>query len=122
MPRVKSVVLALGPFGETGDSPFGPQGVKTVSPAGQQLVGFAVETDNELAEARRKLTQKHLDLVVVNNPTTPGAGFDVDTNVVTLVSAAGEESLPLQSKDEVAEKILMRARALWAEGEVKGSG
>jgi phosphopantothenoylcysteine decarboxylase/phosphopantothenate--cysteine ligase len=90
--------------------------------AGQLLVGFAVETDNELAEARRKLTQKNLDMVVVNNPNTPGAGFDVDTNVVTLVTSDREESLPLQSKDEVAQEILKRAHALFAAlGEIKAA-
>jgi len=83
-----------------------------VKRADQILVGFAVETRNELAEAQRKLQAKNLDLIVVNNPSTPGAGFDVDTNVVTLVSAESEESLPLLPKAKVANEILLRAQSL----------
>jgi phosphopantothenoylcysteine decarboxylase/phosphopantothenate--cysteine ligase len=78
----------------------------------QVLVGFAVETRNELAEAHRKRAAKNLDLIVVNNPSTPGAGFDVDTNVVTLVTDEAEESLPLLPKAKVANEILLRAQAL----------
>ena len=78
----------------------------------QILVGFAVETRNELAEAHRKLATKNLDLIIVNNPSTPGAGFDVDTNVVTLVTAESVESLPLLSKAKVANEILLRAQSL----------
>jgi len=80
--------------------------------AGQLLVGFAVETDHELEHAREKLEAKHLDMIVVNNPLTPGAAFDVDTNVVTLVTREGHESLPILAKREVAERVLARAREL----------
>ena len=80
---------------------------------GQLLVGFAVETRNELAEARRKLAAKNLDLIVVNNPSTPGAAFEVDTNVVTLVTTDAEEALPLLPKEEVAKEILSRAYRLY---------
>lgn len=79
--------------------------------ADQFLLGFAIETDDELNQARLKLETKNLDMIVVNNPNTPGAGFDVDTNVVTIVTPEGEESLPLMSKDEVAQEILKRAFA-----------
>ncbi len=73
------------------------------------LVGFAVETDNELANARKKLIEKNLDLVVLNNPLEQGAGFDVDTNIVTMIDAEGNvEKFPLLSKREVAAKILDR--------------
>jgi len=77
------------------------------------LVGFAVETENEMAFARKKLIEKNLDLVVLNNPLEPGAGFGTDTNIVTLIDAAGKvEKLPLMSKREVADKILDRVVAL----------
>jgi len=79
---------------------------------GQLLVGFAVETEDELANARAKLVAKKLDMIVVNNPNTPGAAFDVDTNVVTIVTAAGQETLPLLSKREVAVRILASALAM----------
>ena len=62
------------------------------------LVGFAAETDDVVASARRKQREKGVDLVVANDVSRADAGFEVDTNEVTLVSAAGEEVLPLQSK------------------------
>ncbi len=74
---------------------------------GQVLVGFAAETHNVLAEAGRKLAAKNLDWIVANDVSAEGAGFDVDTNIVTLVGANGSETpLPLLSKREVAERIL----------------
>lgn len=79
---------------------------------GQVLVGFALETHDDIANARAKLERKKLDLVVLNNPTVPGAGFGTDTNVVTLVHAAGEEPLPLLPKSRVADVVLDRIRAL----------
>lgn len=75
------------------------------------VVGFAMETENVLANARKKLTSKHLDLIVVNNLRDEGAGFGVDTNVVTLMDADGEEALPKMSKDDVAARILDRVEA-----------
>ena len=73
------------------------------------LVGFAVETNNELANARKKLSEKNLDLIVLNNPLEQGAGFGVDTNIVTLIDAEGNiDKFPLMSKREVAVKILNR--------------
>lgn len=80
---------------------------------GMIVVGFALETGNALAEGRRKLVDKGLDLVVVNDATEPGAGFSVDTNRVTIIRADGrEEKLPLQSKRDVADAILDRVEAL----------
>lgn len=76
---------------------------------GQVLVGFALETRNDAAEARRKLVEKNLDLIVLNNPSTPGAGFEVDTNVVTLLTAEHSDALPLLPKSEVAKEIVSRA-------------
>lgn len=73
---------------------------------GQYLVGFALETENELANARGKLQRKNANLIVLNSLRDAGAGFGHDTNVVQLVSADKEVSLPLASKDEIAEKIV----------------
>lgn len=73
----------------------------------QILVGFALETDNEIAHAQAKLQEKHLDLIVVNNPLEPGAGFQTDTNIVTLIDAQGKmDKLPLMSKFQVANRII----------------
>ncbi len=73
---------------------------------GQVLVGFAAETDDLLANATAKLERKRLDLVVANDVRAPGAGFDHDTNAVTLLSADGaQRQLPLRSKRAVAEAL-----------------
>jgi phosphopantothenoylcysteine decarboxylase/phosphopantothenate--cysteine ligase len=76
------------------------------------LVGFAAETDDVVARARRKRERKKVDLIVANDVSQPGAGFDVDTNIVTIVDGDGEEALPRQSKAEVARAILDRAARL----------
>jgi len=74
---------------------------------GQTLVGFAAETDDILGHAREKLNSKNLDWIVANDVTAEGAGFDGDTNIVTLLGKDGQEiSLPLLTKREVAERIL----------------
>jgi phosphopantothenoylcysteine decarboxylase/phosphopantothenate--cysteine ligase len=71
------------------------------------LVGFAAETNDLVSEARRKLADKRLDLIVGNDVTAPGAAFGGDTNAVHLIDAAGqEEALPVLAKEEVAERIL----------------
>ena len=81
---------------------------------GALVVGFALETGDAVRKARAKLRRKRLDLVVANDATEPGAGPEVETNRVTLVSADGETALPLGGKDEVAEAILDRVAALLA--------
>ena len=74
---------------------------------GQVLIGFAAETHDVAAEARRKLQAKRLDLIVANDVTAPGAGFGSDTNVVRLIDRAGlDETLPVLPKEEVAGRIL----------------
>jgi phosphopantothenoylcysteine decarboxylase/phosphopantothenate--cysteine ligase len=78
------------------------------------LVGFAAETTEVVARAREKQRRKHVDLIVANNVSRPGAGFDVDTNIVTLVAPEGETELPLQSKRQVAHAILDRVEAMLA--------
>ena len=76
------------------------------------LVGFAAETGDLLAKARDKRTRKNVDLMVANDVTAPGAGFDVHTNAVTIIGADREEALPVQSKARVAEAILDRVEQL----------
>lgn len=76
------------------------------------VVGFAAETGDPVAKARAKLARKGLDLIVANDVSAPGAGFDVETNVVTLIDRETETSLPLLDKDAVADAILERVAAL----------
>jgi phosphopantothenoylcysteine decarboxylase / phosphopantothenate---cysteine ligase len=81
-------------------------------PHGCLVVGFALETTDGAANARRKLEAKGLDLVVLNE-TGPNSGFDTETNQVTLLAPGGEsESFPVLPKDEVAERILDRVERL----------
>ena len=71
------------------------------------LVGFAAETEDVLANAARKLTEKGLDLIVANDVAGSNTGFAVDTNAVTLLDASGRrEAVPLMSKAEVADRVL----------------
>lgn len=73
----------------------------------QLLVGFALETHNELANAERKLQSKNLDMIVLNSLQDTGAGFGVDTNKVTFLYKDGtKKHLPLLSKQEVADAII----------------
>ena len=75
--------------------------------AGQTLVGFALETENEQTNALQKMTKKHLDAIVLNSLREPGAGFGGDTNKVTLYTAQGtKKDIPLMSKEDVAESII----------------
>ncbi|MBM3751178.1 MAG: bifunctional phosphopantothenoylcysteine decarboxylase/phosphopantothenate--cysteine ligase CoaBC [Acidimicrobiia bacterium] len=78
------------------------------------LVGFAAETGDPVARATRKRETKRVDLIVANDVSVEGSGFDVDTNQITLVDAAGVEALPLQSKDAAAAAILDRVERLLA--------
>ena len=74
---------------------------------GQTLVGFALETTNELANAAQKLTNKNADMIVLNSLRDEGAGFGHDTNKTTLLTPDGEQvALPLQSKAETAAAIV----------------
>jgi phosphopantothenoylcysteine decarboxylase/phosphopantothenate--cysteine ligase len=73
----------------------------------RMVVGFAAETERVAENARKKLTAKNADIIVANDVTAEGAGFDVDTNVVTLFSRDGRDlALPRMSKTEVAQRIL----------------
>jgi phosphopantothenoylcysteine decarboxylase/phosphopantothenate--cysteine ligase len=80
---------------------------------GSVIVGFALETTDAVENGRRKLQGKGLDLLVVNDATEPGAGFEVETNRVVLLQAGHpDEALPLMSKAEVADRILDRVEGL----------
>jgi len=77
------------------------------------LVGFAAETENLLRNARSKLKEKNLDLIVANDVTLPGAGFEVDTNIVKFLDRSRKvEELPLMTKEELADRILDRVTQL----------
>ena len=82
--------------------------------AGQTLVGFAAETNDVVANAQGKLRRKSLDLIVANDVTRAGAGFDVDTNIITLIDAGSTRELPLMTKREAADRILDRVLELRA--------
>ena len=75
---------------------------------GQFLCGFSMETQNMIGNSRVKLTKKNLDMVAANNVKMAGAGFQGDTNVLTLITQDEEVSLPLMSKEDAASKILDR--------------
>lgn len=77
------------------------------------LVGFSLETENEIENSKSKLKEKNLDLIVVNNPNQPNAGFEVDTNVATIIDKKGKiQRLPLMSKKDLADKILDKVSTL----------
>ena len=72
----------------------------------QTLIGFALETENEVANAQTKLEKKNLDAIVLNSLRDAGAGFGTDTNKVTFITKETQNSFPLKSKEEVAKDIL----------------
>jgi phosphopantothenoylcysteine decarboxylase/phosphopantothenate--cysteine ligase len=76
------------------------------------LVGFAAETHELLAHADAKRRRKNVDLIVANDVSQPGAGFDVDTNAVTFMDDAGQEATPLLPKSEIAARLLDRVERL----------
>jgi len=81
---------------------------------GPVLVGFAAETEDVVARGRAKRERKQVDLVVANDVSRADAGFDVDTNAVTIIGPQDAEALPLQSKAGIAAEILNRIEALLA--------
>jgi phosphopantothenoylcysteine decarboxylase/phosphopantothenate--cysteine ligase len=87
-------------------------GLVSRRPAGQIVVGFAAETNDVLERGRKKLARKGVDLLVVNDVSAPGAGFDHDTNAVHILGADGSVmEVPLTSKDAVAHAVLDRVIA-----------
>jgi len=87
---------------------------RRASTRGPVLVGFAAETQDVVTRARQKREKKYVDFIVANDVARTDAGFDVDTNAVTIVSTDGAESLPLQSKASVAAEILNRVERFLA--------
>jgi phosphopantothenoylcysteine decarboxylase/phosphopantothenate--cysteine ligase len=75
---------------------------------GQVICGFSMETENLLENSRAKLEKKNVDMICANSLTTPGAGFGVDTNVITLITRDDTLELPLQTKADAANAILDR--------------
>jgi len=87
----------------------------------QIIVGFSAETEELHENARKKLKQKELDLIVANDTTQPGAGFEADTNIVSLLDAwGGVDDLPKLSKEEVARRIWDRIIEIKKEKKLKG--
>lgn len=76
------------------------------------LAGFAAETEDVVARARAKLVRKRVDLIVANDVSRADAGFEVETNAATLVTAGGDEDMPLQAKSTLAARIVDRLEAL----------
>ena len=79
---------------------------------GQVICGFSMETRDMLKNSAAKLEKKRVDMICANNLKVAGAGFGVDTNVITLITGAGAEELPLLSKEEAAGRIIDRALQL----------
>lgn len=79
---------------------------------GQILCGFSMETQNMLENSRAKLSKKHVDMICANNLKVPGAGFGVDTNILTLITRDAVTELPKMSKEEAANAILDAALSL----------
>jgi phosphopantothenoylcysteine decarboxylase/phosphopantothenate--cysteine ligase len=101
---------------------LGELGLRRLSSSrGPLLVGFAAETDNVVTRATEKRAKKHADIIVANDVSRTDAGFDVDTNAVTIVGADGAETLPLQPKSRVAVEILNRVEKLLAQRSAKAS-
>ncbi|MBQ8967488.1 bifunctional phosphopantothenoylcysteine decarboxylase/phosphopantothenate--cysteine ligase CoaBC [Ruminococcus sp.] len=73
---------------------------------GQKICGFSMETDNVLENSSKKLNSKNCDMICANSLRTAGAGFGVDTNVITMITKEGADELPLMSKEEAAHRIL----------------
>jgi phosphopantothenoylcysteine decarboxylase/phosphopantothenate--cysteine ligase len=83
---------------------------------GRIVIGFAAETNDALANARKKLESKSLDAIVLNDVSQPGIGFDSERNAVTILTHTGAETVPETSKWEVAHRVLDAAVKLKAEG------
>ena len=78
----------------------------------QVICGFSMETRDMLENSRTKLVKKNVDIICANNLKQEGAGFGVDTNVITMITRDDVEELPLQSKQSVAHAILSKAMTL----------
>jgi len=99
---------------ELTENPDVARAVGEIKKPGQILVGFAAETNRVTENAREKLAKKNLDMIVANDVTREGAGFNTDTNIAALITREGIQECPLQSKRELADVILDRMLALHA--------
>lgn len=72
----------------------------------QFVCGFSMETQNLIENSRKKLKQKNIDMIVANDLKDKGAGFGTDTNIITIITGNGQESLPIMTKEEAADEIL----------------
>ena len=79
---------------------------------GQVICGFSMETENMVENSQQKLHKKNVDMICANNLKQAGAGFGVDTNIITLITRDGNLQLPLMSKEEAACAILDKALTL----------
>ncbi len=79
---------------------------------GQILCGFSMETENMLENSKKKLISKNCDMICANSLKTAGAGFGVDTNIITMITAAGAEELALMTKEQAAHQILDKLKTL----------
>ena len=79
---------------------------------GQVICGFSMETENMLENSRKKLSKKNVDMICANNLKVAGAGFGVDTNILTIITKDTVQPLPLMSKEQAANAILDQAKAL----------
>ncbi len=78
----------------------------------QVICGFSMETENLLENSKKKLISKNINMICANSLTQSGAGFGVDTNVITIITADETLQLPLLSKEETANAILSEAKAM----------
>lgn len=82
---------------------------------GQIICGFSMETEHLIENSRKKLEKKKIDMIAANNLKVAGAGFGTDTNVVTMITQDGLESLPILSKDETAHRIVTKVNEIFLE-------
>ena len=92
------------------ENPDVAKAVGELKKQGQILVGFAAETEHLADYAREKLVKKNLDMIVANDVTREGAGFNTDTNIATLITAGSATELPIMTKRELADRILDEIR------------
>ena len=79
---------------------------------GQVICGFSMETDNVIENSRKKLTKKNVDMICANSIRTSGTGFGTDTNIITMITADGDQELEMMSKFDAANRILSRMKEL----------
>ncbi len=99
------------------ENPDVAQEVAKIRKPGQILVGFAAETDHVTAHAKEKLKKKKLDMIVANDVTKEGAGFNTDTNIAALITGDGVQEYPLMQKRELADIILNEIGKIRANGQ-----